>query len=84
VALLAAFSQMGLKLRVDMPQQSLEIAKIFFRNSTPANEAAVSRLRKKMNLIIALMAPYPPLYIGLNATEIQCFNYKLIFFFRRT
>lgn len=46
MALLAAFSQMGLKLRVDMPQQALEIAKIFFRNSTPANEAAVSRLRK--------------------------------------
>ncbi|KAJ4792294.1 Protein kinase superfamily protein [Rhynchospora pubera] len=39
VALLAAFSQMGLKLRVDMPQQALEIAKIFFRNSTPAKEA---------------------------------------------
>ncbi|XP_078175419.1 ABC1 family protein isoform X2 [Carex rostrata] len=40
VALLAAFSQMGLILRVDMPQQALEVAKIFFRNSTPANEAA--------------------------------------------
>ncbi|KAJ3698677.1 hypothetical protein LUZ61_002382 [Rhynchospora tenuis] len=39
VALLAAFSQMGLKLRVDMPQQALEMAKIFFRNSTPAKEA---------------------------------------------
>ncbi|KAJ3696269.1 hypothetical protein LUZ60_001646 [Juncus effusus] len=39
VALLSAFAQMGLKLRVDMPQQALEIAKVFFRNSTPASEA---------------------------------------------
>ena len=46
MALLAAFSQMGLILRVDMPQQALEVAKIFFRNSTPANESAVSRFKK--------------------------------------
>uniref|UniRef100_A0A8I6Z7C0 ABC1 atypical kinase-like domain-containing protein n=1 Tax=Hordeum vulgare subsp. vulgare TaxID=112509 RepID=A0A8I6Z7C0_HORVV len=39
VALLSAFAEMGLKLRVDMPQQSLEIASIFFRQSTTATEA---------------------------------------------
>ncbi|KAI4988055.1 hypothetical protein ZWY2020_029685 [Hordeum vulgare] len=39
VALLSAFAEMGLKLRVDMPQQSLEIASIFFRQSTIATEA---------------------------------------------
>ncbi|KAK3134491.1 hypothetical protein QOZ80_6AG0549860 [Eleusine coracana subsp. coracana] len=39
VALLSAFAEMGLKLRVDMPQQAMEIATIFFRQSTTASEA---------------------------------------------
>uniref|UniRef100_A0A0A9B4R8 ABC1 atypical kinase-like domain-containing protein n=1 Tax=Arundo donax TaxID=35708 RepID=A0A0A9B4R8_ARUDO len=39
VALLSAFAEMGLKLRVDMPQQSMEIATVFFRQSTTASEA---------------------------------------------
>ncbi|XP_062229733.1 uncharacterized protein LOC133927332 [Phragmites australis] len=39
VALLSAFAEMGLKLRVDMPQQSMEIATILFRQSTTASEA---------------------------------------------
>ncbi|CAD6217093.1 unnamed protein product [Miscanthus lutarioriparius] len=39
VALLSAFSEMGLKLRVDMPQQAMDIATIFFRQSTTASEA---------------------------------------------
>uniref|UniRef100_A0A0D9WTS6 ABC1 atypical kinase-like domain-containing protein n=1 Tax=Leersia perrieri TaxID=77586 RepID=A0A0D9WTS6_9ORYZ len=39
VALLSAFAEMGLKLRVDMPEQAMEIATIFFRQSTTANEA---------------------------------------------
>ncbi|GJN39271.1 hypothetical protein PR202_gb28378 [Eleusine coracana subsp. coracana] len=41
VALLSAFAEMGLKLRVDMPQQAMEIATIFFRQSTTASEAKV-------------------------------------------
>ncbi|KAE8805691.1 hypothetical protein D1007_18186 [Hordeum vulgare] len=39
VALMSAFAEMGLKLRVDMPQQSLDIASIFFHQSTTATEA---------------------------------------------
>ncbi|KAL6873654.1 hypothetical protein ACP4OV_013736 [Aristida adscensionis] len=39
VALLSAFAEMGLKLRVDMPQQAMDIATIFFRQSTTATEA---------------------------------------------
>ncbi|XP_010927205.1 uncharacterized protein [Elaeis guineensis] len=39
VALLSAFAEMGLKLRLDMPEQAMDIASVFFRNSTPANEA---------------------------------------------
>uniref|UniRef100_A0A803LYT6 ABC1 atypical kinase-like domain-containing protein n=2 Tax=Chenopodium quinoa TaxID=63459 RepID=A0A803LYT6_CHEQI len=40
VALLSAFSEMGLKLRMDLPEQAMEVTTIFFRNSTPASEAA--------------------------------------------
>ncbi|KAF0918817.1 hypothetical protein E2562_026190 [Oryza meyeriana var. granulata] len=39
VALLSAFAEMGLKLRVDMPEQAMDIATVFFRQSTTANEA---------------------------------------------
>ncbi|XP_038985733.1 uncharacterized protein LOC103713116 isoform X2 [Phoenix dactylifera] len=39
VALLSAFAEMGLKLRLDMPEQAMDIATVFFRTSTPANEA---------------------------------------------
>ncbi|GER39753.1 ABC1 family protein [Striga asiatica] len=39
VALLSSFAEMGLKLRLDIPEQVMEISNVFFRNSTPANEA---------------------------------------------
>ncbi|XP_074286826.1 uncharacterized protein LOC141612026 [Silene latifolia] len=39
VALLSAFSEMGLKLRMDLPEQAMEVTTIFFRSSTPASEA---------------------------------------------
>ncbi|CAN6476422.1 unnamed protein product [Victoria cruziana] len=38
VALLSAFAEIGLRLRVDMPEQAMEITNIFFRNSTPSYE----------------------------------------------
>jgi hypothetical protein len=31
VALLSAFTEMGVKLQVDMPHQAMEIATVFFR-----------------------------------------------------
>ncbi|XP_058222316.1 uncharacterized protein LOC131332233 [Rhododendron vialii] len=39
VALLSAFEEMGLRLRLDMPEQAMEVTSVFFRNSTPSNEA---------------------------------------------
>ncbi|KAA8526138.1 hypothetical protein F0562_007762 [Nyssa sinensis] len=39
VALLSAFAEMGLQLRLDMPEQAMEVTNVFFRTSTPANEA---------------------------------------------
>ncbi|XWS70610.1 hypothetical protein CRYUN_Cryun03dG0061400 [Craigia yunnanensis] len=39
VALLSAFSEMGLKLRLDMPEQAMEVVTLFFRSSTSAIEA---------------------------------------------
>jgi aarF domain-containing kinase len=42
VALLSSFAEMGLKLRLDLPEQAMDVTSIFFCASTPANEAAVS------------------------------------------
>nr|GEX55598.1 hypothetical protein [Tanacetum cinerariifolium] len=39
VALLSAFAEMGLKLRLDMPEQAMEVTNVFFRATTPAAEA---------------------------------------------
>lgn len=41
VALLSAMTEMGLKLRLDIPEQAMEIANVFFRSSSPVNEAHV-------------------------------------------
>ncbi|CAN0859362.1 Esterase/beta-lactamase LipL [Linum grandiflorum] len=38
VALLSAFSEMGLKLRLDMPEQAMEVTNVFFRTATPATD----------------------------------------------
>ncbi|KAK7293711.1 hypothetical protein RJT34_16584 [Clitoria ternatea] len=38
VALLSAFAEMGLKLRLDIPEQVMEVTTVFFRATTPANE----------------------------------------------
>lgn len=42
MALLSAFTEMGLKLRLDMPEQAMDVTTMFFRSSTPAHEANVS------------------------------------------
>lgn len=42
VALLAAFAEMGLKFRLDVPEQAMEVTSVFFRSSTPSNEALES------------------------------------------
>nr|XP_016478916.1 PREDICTED: uncharacterized protein LOC107800283 [Nicotiana tabacum] len=42
VALLSAFAEMGLKFRLDVPEQAMEVTSVFFRSSTPANEALES------------------------------------------
>ncbi|CAK7354316.1 unnamed protein product [Dovyalis caffra] len=40
VSLLSSFAEMGLKLRLDLPEQAMDVTSVFFRTSTPANEAA--------------------------------------------
>ena len=44
MALLSAFAEMGLKLRVDLPEQAMEVTAMFFRSATSANESHVSML----------------------------------------
>ncbi|KAI3902688.1 hypothetical protein MKX01_011420 [Papaver californicum] len=39
VALLSAFAEIGLRLRVDLPKQAMEVINAFFRASTPASQA---------------------------------------------
>ncbi|XP_074574391.1 uncharacterized protein LOC141830842 [Curcuma longa] len=72
VALLAAFSEMGLKLRVDMPEQAMNIATVFFRTSTPASEAEdniktlTEQREKNMKVLQEKMK--------MNKKEVQHFN----------
>lgn len=42
MALLSAFAEMGLKLRLDVPEQAMEIITVFFRATTSAKESLVS------------------------------------------
>ncbi|XP_059459433.1 uncharacterized protein LOC132188991 [Corylus avellana] len=72
VALLSAFAEMGLKLRLDMPEQAMEVTTIFFRTSTPAKESLQSmkslseQRTKNMKVIQEKMK--------LNQKEVKRFN----------
>lgn len=54
VALLSSFSEMGLKLRLDVPEQVMEIANMFFRTSTPAKEAPVRSCNFSFSFLIKI------------------------------
>lgn len=72
VALLSAFSEMGLKLRLDIPEQAMEVTSVFFRTSTPASEALenmkslAEQRNKNMKVIQEKMK--------LNKKEVKRFN----------
>ncbi|CAI9094859.1 OLC1v1030672C1 [Oldenlandia corymbosa var. corymbosa] len=72
VALLSAFAEMGLKLRLDMPEQAMEIANVFFRASTPASEAIenVKSLAEKRARNMKLLQEK----MNLNEKEVKHFN----------
>ncbi|KAG8074742.1 hypothetical protein GUJ93_ZPchr0006g42824 [Zizania palustris] len=72
VALLSAFAEMGLKLRVDMPEQAMEIATIFFRQSTTANEAKenIKTLNDQRERNVKALQEK----MKLNKKEVQRFN----------
>lgn len=41
-ALLSAFTEIGLKLRMDMPEDVMQVTNFFFRRSIPGKESPVS------------------------------------------
>ncbi|XP_065634119.1 uncharacterized protein LOC112028464 isoform X2 [Quercus suber] len=43
-ALLSAFAEMGFKLRLDMPEQAMEMTSVLFRTSSSANESLVDAI----------------------------------------
>ncbi|XP_042418895.1 uncharacterized protein LOC122007137 [Zingiber officinale] len=47
VALLAAFTEMGFKLRVDMPEQAMTVVTLFFANARPENQKSLAEEREK-------------------------------------
>lgn len=40
-ALLSAFTEIGLKLRMDMPEDAMQVTNFFFRRSIPGKESPV-------------------------------------------
>ncbi|KAE8700279.1 putative ABC1 family protein [Hibiscus syriacus] len=72
VALLSAMSEMGLRLRLDMPEQVMEMTNVFFRSSTPAYEAqqnlkSLTEQREKNVKVIQEK-------MQLNPKEVKRFN----------
>lgn len=72
VALLSAFTEMGLKLRLDMPEQAMAATSVFFRSSTPANEArkTVKSLAEQRNKNMKVIQEK----MKLSEKEIKRFN----------
>ncbi|CAN1825567.1 Protein ACTIVITY OF BC1 COMPLEX KINASE 8, chloroplastic [Linum perenne] len=77
VALLSAFSEMGLKLRLDMPEQAMEVTNVFFRTATPATDPVenmktlTEQRSKNMKVIQERMK--------LNQKDVKRFNPQLYF-----
>ncbi|KAJ8451329.1 hypothetical protein Cgig2_014101 [Carnegiea gigantea] len=72
VALLSAFAEMGLKLRMDLPEQAMEVTTIFFRSSTIASEAPVDAFPGD----IVIFSRVLNLLRGLSATM----NVRVVYF----
>lgn len=72
VALLSAFAEMGLRLRLDMPEQVMDVTSVFFRNSTPASEALenVKSLAEQRNKNLKVLQEK----MKLNTKEAKRFN----------
>ncbi|KAK8954633.1 hypothetical protein KSP39_PZI002500 [Platanthera zijinensis] len=72
VALLSSFAEMGLKLRLDMPDQVMEVSTLFFRRSTPATEALenVKSLNEQREKNIKIIQEK----MNLNEKEAKRFN----------
>ncbi|KAF5726315.1 putative Ubiquinone biosynthesis protein coq-8 [Tripterygium wilfordii] len=72
VALLSAFEEMGLRLRVDLPEQAMEVTTVFFRATTPANEAQenVKSLAEKRAKNLKVVQEK----MKLNEKEVKRFN----------
>ncbi|XP_045811188.1 uncharacterized protein LOC123905566 isoform X2 [Trifolium pratense] len=79
VALLSAFAEMGLKLRLDIPEQAMEVTAIFFRATTPAKESMETMkslddkrknnmkiIQEKMNLNQKEMKRFNPVSLDIN------------------
>lgn len=72
VALLSSFAEMGLKLRLDMPEQVMDVTTVFFRSSTLASEALenmkslADQREKNLKILQEKM--------NLNKKEVQRFN----------
>ncbi|CAK9185542.1 unnamed protein product [Ilex paraguariensis] len=72
VALLSAFAEMGLKLRLDIPEQAMEVTNVFFRTSMPAKEAlenTKSLVEQRTKNLKALQGK-----MKLNPKEVKRFN----------
>ncbi|KAG6387861.1 hypothetical protein SASPL_153055 [Salvia splendens] len=72
VALLSSLEEMGLKLRLDVPEHLMKITNVFFRTSAPANEATKTLkdlARKRDNRMKFLQEK-----MKLNAKQVKRFN----------
>ncbi|KAK4558841.1 hypothetical protein RGQ29_008199 [Quercus rubra] len=71
-ALLSAFSEMGLKLRLDMPEQAMEVTTVFFRTSTSAKESleTIKSLNEKRTKNMKVIQER----MKLNPKEVKRFN----------
>lgn len=75
MALLSAFAEMGLKLRLDMPEQAMEVTSVFFRATTPATEALVSdnsNTRCLYNIKNYMILRIPFLFHSIIKTDSNC------------
>ncbi|KAJ7966011.1 Beta-lactamase-related protein [Quillaja saponaria] len=91
VALLSSFAEMGLKSRLDIPEQAMEVTTVFFRTSTPASDShktiksladqrttGMKVIKEKMNLSQKDIKRFNPIdpFPGLSSNMKVCIAYQ--------
>ena len=78
-ALLSSFTELGLKLRMDMPEDAMQVTNFFFRRSIPGKESPVSWIT--LSNMFGVAQEVQNLYLFPHMFIVSCWLARFFYFF---